>query len=114
MPPSQGAFIFFGLFLVIGFGIGTLLQTAVDDLLGRSITVPDRIAGSALGVAQVGLVAIAIVAVFDRIVPTDRQPGVFSDSQLRPMLSRAAQRGLGALSPDVAATIDRFKHERKI
>lgn len=111
---SQNALVFFGLFLAAGFLIGTLLQVAVNDLFGSGITVPDRLAGSALGIVRVGLVAIAVVAVFDRIVPGDRQPAVLRDSQLRPVLSRAGQRGLGALSPEVAATIDQLKREQRI
>ncbi|MGO4714002.1 CvpA family protein [Bradyrhizobium sp. 2TAF24] len=111
---TRNAFVFFGLFVAAGFLIGSLLQVAVNDLLGPRISVLDRIAGSALGVARVGLVAIALVVVFDRIVPSDRQPAMLRDSRLHPMLSGAGQLGLGALSPEVAAAIDQLKREQKI
>ncbi|MEW6643222.1 MAG: CvpA family protein [Pseudomonadota bacterium] len=111
---TQNAVAFFGLFVAAGVLIGSALQLAVNDLLGPRISMPDRIAGSALGLVRVGLVAIALIVVFDRIVPSDRLPAVLRDSQLRPMLSRAGQQGLGALSPEVAATIDQLKREQKI
>jgi membrane protein required for colicin V production len=63
---------------------------------------------------RVGLVAITLVLIFDSLVPSDRQPAYLAGSQLRPLLSAAGQKGFKSLPPEVAATIDRLKKERRI
>jgi membrane protein required for colicin V production len=47
-------------------------------------------------------------------VPSDRQPAFLTGSQLRPLLSGAGQKGFKSLPPDIAATIDRLKKDRRI
>jgi membrane protein required for colicin V production len=113
-PWAQNSILFFGVFLGAGLLIGALLRIAVNDLFGPSINWADRLAGSALGVIRIGLVAVAVVVVFDRIIPADRQPGFLQGSNLRPALSRAGQQGLRSLPPDIAAYIDQLKTDRKI
>jgi membrane protein required for colicin V production len=54
------------------------------------------------------------VLVFDQIIPSYRQPAFLQDSQLRPILSAAGQRGFRALPAELTATLDRLKHERRI
>jgi membrane protein required for colicin V production len=75
---------------------------------------PDRLAGSVLGALRIGLVAITMVLIFDRIIPADRQPPFLKGSQLRPILLTAGQIGLKSLPPDVTALIDQLKKERRI
>jgi membrane protein required for colicin V production len=63
---------------------------------------------------RVALVAITLVLIFDSLVPPDRQPAYLTGSHLRPLLSVAGQKGFRSLPPDVIATIDRLKKDRRI
>jgi len=110
--PVPGWMVFGGIFLVTGIVLGALLRLAVNEMVGSTPSVPDRIAGSALGAVRIGLLAVVMVLIFDRIIPADRQPPFLADSHLRPILSKAGQQGLKSLPPDVADTIDRLKRER--
>ncbi len=111
---TQNSPFFFGIFLVVGLVLGKFMRMAVDDAIGPSAGIGDRLGGAALGVVRVGLVAMTLVLVFDQLVPADRQPAFLIGSQLRPLLSEVGQRGFKSLPPDVAAMIDRFKRERRI
>jgi membrane protein required for colicin V production len=55
-----------------------------------------------------------MVLIFDRLVPSDRQPAFLTGSHLRPLLSIAGQRGFKTLPPDVTAYIDRLKNDRHL
>jgi membrane protein required for colicin V production len=83
-------------------------------MVGRRVSIPDRVAGALLGAVRVGLLAVVLVLVFDRIIPPDREPAFLKGSQWRPVLSRAGQQGLQSLPPDIAEYIDRLKRERGI
>jgi membrane protein required for colicin V production len=111
---TQNSPFFFGIFLVIGLVLGKFMRMAVDDAVGPSAGIGDRLAGAALGVVRVGLVAVTLVVVFDQLVPAGRQPAFLNGSQLRPLLSEVGQKGFKSLPPDVAAMIDRFKREQRI
>jgi membrane protein required for colicin V production len=113
-PAAQNPLLFFGLFLAAGIVFGALLRTAVSETVGTRISLPDRLAGSALGAVRIVLVAVTMVLIFDRIIPADRQPAFLSGSQLRPILLTAGQKGLKSLPPDVTAFIDQLKRERRI
>jgi membrane protein required for colicin V production len=67
-----------------------------------------------LGAVRIGLVAVTMVLIFDRIIPVDRQPGFLIGSKLRPILLVAGQKGLKSLPSDVTAYIDQLKRERHI
>ena len=67
-----------------------------------------------LGAVRVGLIAITVVLIFDQLVPANRQPAFMTGSQLRPLLSAAAQMGVKSLPPDLVAAIDRLKKDRHI
>jgi membrane protein required for colicin V production len=110
----QNSLLFFGIFLVAGMVLGQVMRMALDDAIGPHSGFADRIAGAGLGAVRVGLLAITLVLIFDSLVPPDRQPAFFDGSQLRPLFSVAGQKGFRSLSPDVAATIDRLKKERRI
>jgi membrane protein required for colicin V production len=110
----HNSLLFFGIFLVAGMVLGKLMRMAVDETIGPDSGIGDRLAGAVLGVVRIGLVAIVLVLVFDRLLPPDRQPAFLNGSQLRPLLSAAGQKGFGSLPPDVAATIDRLKKDRRI
>jgi membrane protein required for colicin V production len=111
---TQNSPFFFGIFLVIGLVLGKFMRMAVDDAVGPSAGIGDRLGGAALGVVRVGLVAVTLVLVFDQLVPSDRQPAFLNGSQLRPLLSEVGQKGFKSLPPDVAAMIDRFKRQQRI
>jgi membrane protein required for colicin V production len=113
-PLSQNSLLFFGVFLVAGMVLGKLMRMALDDTIGAEAGIGDRLAGAALGAVRVGLVAITMVLIFDRLVPPDRQPEFLAGSHLRPLLSIAGQMGFKTLPPDVVAYIDRLKKERRI
>jgi membrane protein required for colicin V production len=113
-PLSQNSLLFFGIFLVAGMVLGKLMRMALDDTIGAEAGIGDRLAGAALGAVRVGLVAITMVLIFDRLVPPDRQPAFLTGSHLRPLLSIAGQMGFKTLPPDVVAYIDRLKKERRI
>jgi membrane protein required for colicin V production len=114
MPPAQNILVLFGLLLVTGMVCGALLRRAVSDLVGPQISLFDRLAGALLGAVRIGLLAVLVVVIFDRIIPANREPAFLKESQLRPYLSAAGRAGLRALPPDVADYIDRLKRERGI
>jgi membrane protein required for colicin V production len=108
---AQNGLVFSGVFLFAGMALGKLARLAVDEATGHAGPV-DRLCGGMLGAARVGLIAVTIVVVFDRLVPL--QPQWLTGSKLRPLLSAAGQRGFNSLPPEVAATIDRLTRERQI
>jgi len=113
-PWAQNSLLFFGIFLVSGMVLGKLMRMALDETIGAEAGLGDRLGGAVLGAVRVGLVAITLVLIFDSLVPPDRQPAYLAGSQLRPLLSAAGQTGFRSLPPEVAATIDRLKKERRI
>jgi membrane protein required for colicin V production len=106
--------LFFGIFLVAGIVLGALLRTALNETVGPRISLPDRLAGCMLGVVRVGLVAVTMVLIFDRIIPPDRQPAFLTGSRLKPILLSAGQQGLKSLPPEVTALIDQLKRAQRI
>jgi membrane protein required for colicin V production len=113
-PLTQNTPLFLGVFLLAGWVLGNLMRMALGDLIGHQVGIGDRVAGAALGAVRVGLVAITVVLIFNTLVPLDRQPAYLTGSHLQPMLSAAGQSGFKSLPPDVAATIDRLKKDRRI
>ena len=111
---AQNPLLFFATFLVIGIVLGKLMRMALDELIGPETGLGDRLAGAALGAVRVGLVAVTLVLIFDQLVPADRQPEYLAGSTLRPLLSAAGQKGFRSLPPEVTATIDRLKRDRRI
>ena len=114
LPFWQNSGLFFGVFLVIGMVLGKLTCMALDDIIGPQAGMADRLGGAALGAVRVGLIAITVVLIFDRLLPANQQPAFMADSTLRPMLSAAGQMGLKSLPPDLVAAIDRLKKDRHI
>lgn len=104
---------FFGIFVVVGMLLAYLGRLALKDTI-REAGIGDRLGGAALGAVRVCLVAIALVLVFDQIVPADREPPFLAGSKLRPLFSAAGRMGFKSLPPEVAAAIDRLKQERRI
>jgi membrane protein required for colicin V production len=113
-PLTQNSLLLFGIFLIVGIVLGKGMRMALDETIGADAGIGDRLAGAVLGAVRAGLVAITLVLVFDRLVPSDRQPAFLNGSQLRPLLSVAGQSGFRSLPPEVAATIDRLKKDRRI
>jgi membrane protein required for colicin V production len=113
-PWAENSLVLVAMFLVAGVGLGTLLRTAISESVGPRIGMVDRLAGSMLGVARMGLVAVTVVLVFDQLIPVDRQPAFLNGSRLRPILSVAGQQGLKSLPPDVTAFIVQLKRDRRI
>jgi membrane protein required for colicin V production len=106
--------LFFGIFLVAGIVLGALLRTALNETVGPRVSLPDRLAGSILGIIRIALVAVTMVLIFDRIIPAGRQPAFLAGSQLKPILLMAGQQGLKSLPPDVTAFIDQLKKAQRI
>jgi membrane protein required for colicin V production len=99
-------------FVSAGIGISALLRIVVGEFVGPEVGAFDRLAGAALGAVRIGLIAVLIVVVFDRVIPADRQPQFLVGSKLRPYLSAAGRAGLRSLPPEVDSYIDRVKRER--
>ena len=57
MPPVYNGALLAGLLLVLGMIFAALLRRALDDVTGPHISIPDRIAGAALGAMRIGFVA---------------------------------------------------------
>jgi membrane protein required for colicin V production len=108
-PLGHNAGFFLGAFLVIGMVLGKFARMIVNDAIGSELGVIDRFAGAALGALRVGLVAISVVMVFDRLIPAGDEPSFLNGSQLRPLFSAAGQRGFHALPPEAASAIDRLR-----
>ena len=113
-PLAQNSLLFFAIFLIAGMVLGKLMRMALDETIGPGAGIGDRLAGAALGAVRVGLIAITVVLIFDQLVPIDSQPAYLAGSQLRPLLSAAGQKGFRSLPPDVTATIERLKKDRRI
>jgi membrane protein required for colicin V production len=112
--PERPWLALFVVFLALGVVISAMLRYAVSAFTGPDVNLLDRLAGALLGAVRIGLVAVLVVLVFDRIIPADRQPPFLADSRLRPYLSAAGQKGLKSLPPDVENYIDRLKREHGI
>ncbi len=52
------------------------MRMALDETIGPGAGIGDRLAGAALGAVRVGLVAITLVLIFDRLVPLRPSAGV--------------------------------------
>jgi membrane protein required for colicin V production len=114
LPAAQTWVVFVVVFIAAGILIGALLRRAVSEMVGAQVSAPDRMAGAMLGAVRVGLLAVLIVVIFDRIIPPGREPEFLKGSQLRPILSAAGQAGLKSLPPDVEDYIDRVKRQRRL
>lgn len=112
--PEHALLILCIAFVAAGIVVSALLRIGVGELVGPDVGLFDRLAGAALGAVRIVLVAVLIVAIFDRVIPPDRQPQFLAGSRLRPYLSWAEQKGLEALPPNVADYIDRWKREHGI
>ena len=112
LPPTQPWIEFVAIFLVAGLALGAMCRAAVNELVGAQVSIPDRVAGALLGAVRVGLLAVVLVLVFDRIIPPGRDPAFLRGSQWRPVLSNFGRQGLHTLPPDVEAYIDRMKRQR--
>ena len=112
LPQIQTSIVFFAAFLLVGIALGALLRAAVNGLVGPKVGLPDRLAGAVLGAVRIGLVAILIVLVFDKVIPRHLEPDFLAGSRLRPILSKAGQMGLKSLPPEVDTYIERLKRDR--
>jgi membrane protein required for colicin V production len=111
-PWGNNSLVFFGLFLIGGVLLAQLMRQTVSGLAGDDIQLFDRFAGLILGAIRALLVAVTIVLIFDRIIPSGRDPEFLKGSQVRPWLSIAAQWGLRSLPPETTDYIDRLKRAR--
>ncbi len=112
MSPDNSWLMLVIVFVAAGAGISALLRIVVGEFVGPDVGAFDRVAGAALGAVRIGLIAVLIVVVFDRVIPADRQPQFLVGSKLRPHLSAAGRAGLRSLPPEVEGFIDRVKRER--
>jgi membrane protein required for colicin V production len=112
MPRPQTWLVVVAIFVAAGVVLSALLRLAISEMVGPNISIPDRIAGAALGAFRIALLAVLLVLIFDRIIPPGLEPAFLKGSQWRPVLSTAAQHGLRSLPPEVEAYIDRLKRQR--
>ena len=68
IPTPQTWIVVVAIFIVTGALISALLRLTVSGIAGRNVTVPDRIAGAALGAVRFAMLAIMLVLVFDRMM----------------------------------------------
>jgi membrane protein required for colicin V production len=106
---SLKSFIFMCVFIAVGFVLGSLLRFSIDEAVGPVRSVPDRLLGAVLGAVRIGLVAVTLVLVFDRVIPAGREPGYMIGSKLQPVLLQAGKRGLRTLPPETTAYIDQLR-----
>jgi membrane protein required for colicin V production len=114
LPPGSTPYVAPLLFVLLGAAFGIAARIAVAELAGERRSLLDRGFGALLGAVRIGLVAVLLVLVFDRMIPPNREPAWLKGSQLRPWLSAAASRGVKTLPSDALAAIDRLKRERGI
>jgi len=100
--------------IVVGMVLGALMRGAVSGVTGGHLVFADRILGALLGVARVGLLAVAFVLILERMIPPAAEPAWLKQSQTRPYLSAAGAQGLRVLPPEAMNYIDRFRRERGI
>lgn len=109
---NQNGELFFWVLLALGVALGALMRSAVASIAGEEITMADRLSGALLGAVRVAMLAVFLVLVFDRIIPSYRMPEWYAQSKLRPILSNAGQQALRKLPPDATAYIERTVRER--
>jgi membrane protein required for colicin V production len=109
--PNAASYVPLVVLLLVAFVLGSLMRGAVGGAAGR-MGIVDRLLGAVLGAVRIGLLAVLMVMIFERIIPPASEPDWFKQSQLRPYLSVAGAQGLRALPPQVNETIDKFRRER--
>ncbi len=98
--------------ILIAVLLGTLLRGAVGGVTSGRTMFIDRVLGALLGLVRIGLLAVLLVLIFERIIPPGREPPWLKESQLRPYLSVAGAQGLRALPPEVTRYIDELRRQR--
>jgi membrane protein required for colicin V production len=80
-PPAQAWLVFAVVFLAAGMALSAMLRFAIREMVSPQVSIPDRVAGALLGAVRVGLLAVVLVLVFDRIIPPGREPAFLQGSQ---------------------------------
>ena len=114
MSSSQVWLVLCAVFIAAGLIMSAMLRAAVSEFVGADIGLFDRVAGATLGAIRIGLIAVLIVVIFDRLIPADRQPQFLAGSRLRPYLSAAGKAGLQSLPPEIDDYIDQLRRQRRI
>lgn len=109
--PNAASYVPLAVLLVIAVVLGALMRGAIGRPTGH-VGLIDRLLGAVLGVVRVGLVAVLLVLIFERIIPPGREPDWLKQSQVRPYLAAAGAEGLRALPPQAIEAIERLKKER--
>ena len=112
LAPGAAEIVPIALLLALGILFSALMRSAVAALAGEHPPFIDRLLGALLGGARIGLIAVLMVLVFDRIIPAEREPAWLAGSRLKPYLAAAGAGGLSALPPEAIDYIDRLKRER--
>jgi membrane protein required for colicin V production len=109
--PNAASYVPLVVLLVTAIVLGALMRGAVGAAVGHMGFI-DRVLGAMLGAVRIGLLAVVLVLLFERIIPAGNEPDWFKQSQLRPYLSAAGAQGLSVLPPQALDAIDRLKRER--
>jgi len=112
-PWARNFALFFVVLLAVGAAVGRLLRHGLTELLGEDIDIVDRIVGALFGALRLGVVVLPVVVMFDRYVPTDRQPSFFAGSKLRPYFSAAGELGIKTLPAEATAYLDKLNRDRR-
>ncbi len=115
LPADKAPFLLslvpFVALVVIAVLLGTLMRGAVGSVTGGRTIFIDRVLGALLGIVRIGLLAVLLVLIFERIIPPGREPVWLKESQLRPYLSVAGAQGLRTLPPEITSYIDRLRRQ---
>ena len=90
-----------------------ILAGALISALLRNLSVPDRIAGAALGAVRFAMLDHCW-CLSSIMIPPGREAAFLRGSQWRPVLSSAAQYGIQSLPPEAEDYIDRLKRQRRL
>ena len=112
LPGMQAWIVLIAVYLLASIIVGAVLRYVISEIAGPDISAADRVLGAVLGIIRILFVAVLIVVIFDRIIPSGREPSFLVGSRLRPILSEAGRQGLRKLPPDIEDYIDRLKRER--
>jgi membrane protein required for colicin V production len=111
-PWARNAVLFFVVLVLLGGLVGRQMQHGVSAVFGEKVDLVDRIVGALFGALRVGLAVLPMVILFDRYVPSDRQPQFLAGSKLRPYFSAAGQRGIRSLPGEVTVYLDKLNGRR--
>ena len=96
---AQNGLVFFGVFLFAGMALGKLARVMVDEATGSHAGPVDRLCGAVLGAVRVGLIAVTIVVVFERLCAPSTAMAVRLEAAAMALGGRAERLQFAAARP---------------